>query len=90
MEYRGSTCDNTDNTRSSVYRGSTCDNTDITDNESGIYAMFGFLSLYDLTGQQKWLDALIGAADYTETWDLYVVVPNESTMAEPSFLEKLI
>ncbi len=50
------------------YRGSTCDNTDIIDNESGIYAMFGFLSLYDLTGEQKWLDALIGAADFTETW----------------------
>ena len=50
------------------YRGSTCDNTDIMDNESGIYAIFGFLALYDLTGEQKWLDALIGAADYTETW----------------------
>ena len=50
------------------YRGSTCDNSDIMDNESGIYAMFGFLSLYDLTGEQKWMDALIGAADYTETW----------------------
>lgn len=50
------------------YRGSTCDNTDIMDNESGIYAIFGFLSLYDLTGGQKWLEALIGAADYTETW----------------------
>ncbi len=50
------------------YRGSTCDNTDITDNESGIYAIFGFLALYDLTGEQRWLDALIGAADYAETW----------------------
>ncbi|MCR5503550.1 MAG: glycoside hydrolase family 76 protein [Lachnospiraceae bacterium] len=50
------------------YRGSTCDNTDIMDNESGIYAMFGFLSLYDLTGEEKWKDALLGAADYTETW----------------------
>jgi hypothetical protein len=50
------------------YRGSTCDNSDIMDNESGIYAMFGFLSLYDLTTEKKWLDALIGAADYTETW----------------------
>ena len=50
------------------YRGSTCDNSDIMDNESGIYAIFGFLSLYDLTGEQKWLDALTGAADYTETW----------------------
>ena len=50
------------------YRGSTCDNADIMDNESGIYAIFGFLALYDLTGSQKWLDAMIGAADYTETW----------------------
>ena len=50
------------------YRGSTCDNTDITDNESGIYAMFGFLALYDLTREDKWLEALIGASDYTETW----------------------
>ncbi|MBP5331798.1 MAG: hypothetical protein J6Y89_08110 [Lachnospiraceae bacterium] len=50
------------------YRGSTCDNADVTDNESGIYAMFGFLALYDLTGEEKWLEALLGAADYTETW----------------------
>ncbi|MDR3120802.1 MAG: hypothetical protein LBU58_05655 [Clostridiales bacterium] len=50
------------------YRGSTCDNTDIIDNESGIYAMFGFLSLYDLTGEARWLEALIGASDYTESW----------------------
>lgn len=58
-----------DNTYKNMeYRGSTCDNSDIMDNESGIYAIFGFLSLYDLTGEQKWLDALIGAADYTETW----------------------
>jgi len=50
------------------YRGGTCDNADIIDNESGIYAMFGFLSLYDLSGEDKWLEALIGAADFTETW----------------------
>lgn len=50
------------------YRGSTCDNTDVLDNESGIYAIFGFLALYDLTGEKKWLEALIGAADFTETW----------------------
>lgn len=50
------------------YRGSTCDNEDIMDNESGIYAMFGFLALYDLTKEDKWLEALLGAADYTETW----------------------
>jgi len=50
------------------YRGGTCDNADIQDKEAGIYALFGFLALYDLTGEEKWLEAAIGAADYTETW----------------------
>jgi hypothetical protein len=50
------------------YRGGTCDCNDIQDKEAGIYAMFGFLALYDLTQNQKWLEAAIGAADYTETW----------------------
>jgi hypothetical protein len=50
------------------YRGGTCDNMDIQDKEAGIYALFGFLALYDLTGEEKWLEAAIGAADYTETW----------------------
>ncbi len=50
------------------YRGGTCDNMDIQDKEAGIYALFGFLALYDLTGEDKWLEAAIGAADYTETW----------------------
>ena len=50
------------------YRGGTCDNSDIQDKEAGIYALFGFLALYDLTGEDKWLEGAIGAADYTETW----------------------
>lgn len=50
------------------YRGGTCDNSDIQDKEAGIYALFGFLALYDLTGEHKWLEGAIGAADYTETW----------------------
>jgi hypothetical protein len=50
------------------YRGGTCDNMDIQDKEAGIYALFGFLALFDLTGGQKWLEGAIGAADYTETW----------------------
>jgi hypothetical protein len=54
--------------RNMEYRGGTCDNTDIQDKEAGIYAMFGFLALYDLTGGQKWLEGAVGAADYTETW----------------------
>ncbi|MBO1005793.1 hypothetical protein [Pseudogracilibacillus auburnensis] len=50
------------------YRGGTCDNMDIMDKEAGIYALFGFLALYDLTYEDKWLEGAIGAADYTETW----------------------
>jgi len=50
------------------YRGGTCDNMDIQDKEAGIYALFGFLALYDLTGEDRWLEAAVGAADYTETW----------------------
>jgi len=54
--------------RTLEYRGGTCDNTDIQDKEAGIYAMFGFMALYDLTGEDRWLEGAIGAADYTETW----------------------
>ncbi len=50
------------------YRGGTCDNSDIQDKEAGIYGIFGFLSLYDLTEEDRWLKALKEAADYTETW----------------------
>ncbi len=50
------------------YRGGTCDNNDIQDKEAGIYAMWGFLALYDLTGDEHWLEGAVGAADYTETW----------------------
>ena len=50
------------------YRGGTCDNSDIQDKEAGIYGLFGFLALYDLTQEARWLQAAMGAADYTETW----------------------
>ena len=58
------------------YRGGPCDTSDIMDKESGIYAMFAFTALYDITGEAKWLEAACGAADYTETftfvWDFPV------------------
>ena len=61
------------------YRGGPCDTSDIMDKESGIYAMFAFIALFDVTGDRKWLDAACGAADYTETftfvWDFPVYIP---------------
>ena len=58
------------------YRGGPCDTSDIMDKESGIYAMFAFIALYDITNESKWLEAACGAADYTETftfvWDFPV------------------
>ncbi len=50
------------------YRGGTCDQSDVMDKESGIYAMFAFISLYDITHEGKWLEAACGAADYVETF----------------------
>jgi hypothetical protein len=50
------------------YRGGTCDNSDVYDKESAIYGVFGFLALFDLTGEDKWLVASCGAADYVATW----------------------
>lgn len=50
------------------YRGGTCDNADIQDKEAGLYALFAFLSLYDLTKEEKWVAAAKGAADYVETF----------------------
>ncbi len=50
------------------YRGGPCDTSDIMDKESGIYAMFAFIALYDITADPGWLEAACGAADYTETF----------------------
>ncbi|MEI3578781.1 MAG: hypothetical protein V8Q30_01600 [Acutalibacteraceae bacterium] len=33
------------------YRGGTCDQSDVLDKESGIYCLFGFLALYDISGE---------------------------------------
>lgn len=65
------------------YRGGTCDNADIQDKEAGIYALFAFLSLYDLTEEGRWVEAAKGAADYVETftymWN-YPIATNFPTM----------
>ena len=66
------------------YRGGTCDNSDIQDKEAGIYALFGFLALHDLTGE----DQLARSGDrgrrlYRDV-DLCLDVPGPYAMAEAS------
>jgi len=73
------------NYRNLEYRGGTCDNSDIQDKEAGIYALFGFLALYDLTGEAKWLEGAIGAADYTETWTYAWTFPVRTTWPKHPF-----
>ena len=61
------------------YCGATCDNSDIMDKEAGIYAMFAFIALYDITKDAHWLEGACGAADYVETftfsWNFPVYTP---------------
>ena len=57
------------------YRGGTCDQSDVMDKESGIYAMWAFLSLYDLTKENRWLTAACAAADYVETFTFVAYFP---------------
>lgn len=64
------------------YCAGVVDNPQVIDSESGYLAMQGFLSLYDLTREQRWLDAACQAADYTETWVYCHEIPVELDRAE--------
>ncbi|MBN2425092.1 MAG: AGE family epimerase/isomerase [Calditrichaceae bacterium] len=50
------------------YVGGASDNPNITDKEAGMLSLEAFLSLYEVTGESKWLERAKAAADYTETW----------------------
>lgn len=67
------------------YRGGTCDNLDIQDKEAGIYAMWGFIALYEATHEERWLEAAKGAADYTETWTYVWSFPIRTPYPKHSF-----
>ena len=62
------------------------DNPQVLDSESGYMAMVGFLSLYDLTRDSKWLDAAEQAATYTETWVYSHEVPVEDDRTEDNYI----
>lgn len=50
-----------------VYCGAT-GSTQVADKESGMLALNAFLSLFESTGDEKWLKRAVAAADYTESW----------------------
>lgn len=53
------------------------DNPQTIDGASGQKALYGFLSLYDLTKDPKWLQAAEQAATYTESWVYSFEIPVE-------------
>lgn len=51
-----------------AFIGGTADNDNTIDKEAGMQALYAFLALYDLTEEEKWIQAAEGAADFCETW----------------------
>nr|WP_144922194.1 discoidin domain-containing protein [Paenibacillus bovis] len=51
-----------------MFVGGTSDNDNTIDKEASVMAMNAFLALYDETKEDRWLEALKGAADFTATW----------------------
>lgn len=58
-----------------LYVGGVIDNPNVKDRESGQMALYAFLALYDATRDDKWKEAAIQAARYTETFMFSYDVP---------------
>jgi hypothetical protein len=54
--------------RDYAYVGGTPDNPNVLDKEAGMLSLAGFLALYDMTQERRWLDAASQAAWFSETW----------------------
>lgn len=65
-----------------LYVACVIDNPQTIDSESGQQALNGFLSIYDLTGDKKWLAAAEQAAIYTASWTFMYDVPVETDQTE--------
>ena len=66
----------TNNYQTSTYYGGTPDGQNVIDKEASVMAMYAFDSLYEITGEKKWLDAAehaaICAASFIYTFDFTV------------------
>ena len=58
-----------------LYVGGVIDNPNVKDRESGQMAIYAFLALYDITKEDKWKEAAVQAARYTETFMFAYDVP---------------
>ena len=58
-----------------AYIGGTPDNPNVIDKEAGLIALDAFLAIYDVSGDKRWLDAAVRAADFAETWMYGWAVP---------------
>lgn len=67
------------------YIGSVIDNPYVKDRESGQKAIEAFLALYDLSGDDKWLDAACQAAHYTVTYMYAWNIPVETGDTPPEW-----
>lgn len=71
-----------------AYVACVTDNPQTIDSESGQMALNGFLSLYDLTGDRRWLAAAEQAATYVETWVYMHEIPVEEDCDTPVVVPK--
>ncbi|MET0714740.1 MAG: hypothetical protein ABWY57_07485 [Mycetocola sp.] len=51
-----------------AYAGATLDNPDVVDKEAAILSAEGFLDLFDVTGDSRWLDRAASAATVAASW----------------------